>query len=120
MAKLTVNQISELGVELSGALTAAAAGGDSFVNEKPNVFLAVLNTNASTRQVIINPNQTSTSAPGFGIVDKDPIIVDIAQNETKLIGPFAQVFNDINGEVNVTYDDETDVEVGAFELDPLR
>jgi len=120
MSKLTVVSISELGVLLVANQVAAAAGGDTFKNEKPNVFLAVTNANAATRTITVTPNKSSTTTAGFGEVAKDPIVVTVAQNETKFIGPFAEVFNDINGEVEVTYDDETDVTVAPFKLEALR
>lgn len=120
MAKLTVNAISELGLLLVANQVAASAAGDQFKNEKPNVFIAVTNANAVSRTVTVTPNKTSTVSAGFGVVEKDPISVVVAQNETKFIGPFAEVFNDINGEVNVDYDDNVDVTIAAFELEALR
>lgn len=118
MSELTVNKIVEGG--LLESLSAADAGGDSFKNEAFNVFLKVDNADASGKTVTITPNQSSTTAPGFGVVDKDPVVVVVAAGTSQLIGPFAEVFNDINGDVNVSYDAVTSVTVGAFKVEALR
>lgn len=118
MSELTVNKIVEGG--LTQSLVAAGASGDTFKNGTFDIFLAVNNVNASAREVTITPVKSTTTAPGFGQVDKDPVVVSVAQNETKLIGPFAEVFNDVNGMVNISYDVETDVTVGAFRVEALR
>lgn len=111
MATLTVNDIDRAGVELEGALAAAAAAGDEFANDGKRTFVVVKNINASTRTVTF---VTQKTVDGEAIDDKS---VAVAQNEEYIVGPFpADIYNDGNGRVQMTYDSETGVSVGAFKL----
>lgn len=118
MATLIVNKIVEDGV--AETLVAANGGGDDFVNADFNNFIVVANADTGAHVVTLTPLRTSTTAPGFGTVDRDPIVVSVAASETKFIGPIPEAFNDINGSVAITYDDVTSVTVGAFKLEASR
>ncbi len=118
MAELIINEIVEAGIV--DTLVAADVAGDEFVNEDGDVFIVVANADSGAHIVTINPTQSTTFSPGFGTVDRDPIVVSVAAAETKFIGPFPQIFNDINGKVQVAYDGITDVTVGAFKLASAR
>lgn len=109
MATLTVNTITRDGVLY--AVVAAAAAGDQFANDG-RTFLAVYNAHGSaSRTVSIDIQQD--------VDDQDPPDreVAVAAGETRLIGPFPTgIYNDANGRVQITYDNEADVYVGAFKL----
>ena len=109
MATLTVNTITRDGVLY--AVVAAAAAGDQFANDG-RTFLAVYNAHGSaSRTVSIDIQQD--------VDDQDPPDreVTVAAGETRLIGPFPTgIYNDANGRVQITYDSEADLYVGAFKL----
>lgn len=111
MATLTVTDIDRDGVELEGLLAAAAAGGDGFANDGKRTFAAVKNVNASDRTITF---VTQKTVDGESIADKTVVV---SQDEIMLVGPFpADVYNDGNGRVQMTYSSETDVSVAAFKL----
>ena len=57
---------------------------------------------------------TQQTVDGEAVGDK---VVNVPTGNTMLIGPFPKdVYNDTDGKVQVTYDDETSVSVGAVRL----
>lgn len=111
MATLTINDVDRDGFDLEAALETAAAGGDQFLNDGKRTFVVVKNVNASTRTVTFEVQKT---VDGEAVADKT---VDVAQNEEQVVGPFpADVYNDSDGYVQVTYDSETDVSIAACKL----
>lgn len=108
MAELTVQIIARTGLEPTFA--AAAAGGDTFVNDG-RTFLWVKNADVDAMNVTIN--SLDNCDQGF---DHDPA-VEVTNAEERLIGPFPTGrFNDSSGQVSVTYDDETSVTVAVVKL----
>lgn len=103
MAQLTV-QVSSLS-GTAPAFVAAAAGGDSFVNNGGTV-LHVKNAGAGAITATID----SASPCSYGF-DHD-ISVSIPAGAERIIGPFNQTR--FSTTVNVTYSGVTSVTVGAF------
>ena len=95
------------------AFTAAAAGGDEFVNSGKH-FIAVINAHASDpRTVTVNSQQECNQ--GF---DHDIAVVITAAQDEKVFGPFPKDrFNDSDGKVQITYSDSgADLTIAIFEL----
>lgn len=106
MALLNVQKASLTG--LAPTFTAAAAGGDAFVNDG-RTLLYVKNGGASEITVTVNSQQPCNY--GF---DHD-LQVAIPASGERIIGPFRQDrFNDANGQVVVTYTAVTSVTVAAI------
>ena len=113
MAVLTVQQIARTG--LAPALAAAAAGGDAFANTG-KVFLRVANGNVGAARTVTVASQIPAGGIPEGAV-KTNLSVNVPADSERWIGPFAPgSWNDANGRVVVTYDDEADLTVGAFAL----
>lgn len=87
MATLTVQRIVESG--LNATYSAAAALGDTFVNDSSErIFLHVKNGDASSKTITIAPEVSSKSVAGFGTMTKATISVAIAAGQDRFIGPF--------------------------------
>lgn len=108
MAALTV-----LTPTVNGALlgaVAAAAGGDTFVNNGDTLFYI---KNASASQITVTFVTAGTTKQGIAIAD---VAVTVAAGAEKIIGPFDPTdFNGASG-VSVTYSDVTTVTVRAISL----
>ena len=108
MADLTVQVISLLGIVPS--LTAAAAGGDAFLNSGRE-YLHVKNGGGASIDVTVD----SVAVCNQG-VDHNAVVAVAAAAE-KLIGPFPKArFNDAAEKVQVTYSGVTTVTVAAVRL----
>ena len=113
MAVLAVQQITRAG--LDAALAAAAAGGDAFANTG-RAFLRVSNAHLSAARTVTIASQLPAGAIPQGAAKSD-VIVAVPASEERFIGPFdPAAFNDANGRVVVTYDDEADLTVAAVAL----
>ena len=113
MAVLAIQQIARTG--LNPALAAAAAGGDAFPNVG-RVFLRVVNANVGAARTVTITSQLPAGAIPEGAVKTDAEVSVPASSE-RWIGPFDPgSWNDANGRVVVTYDDEADLTVGAYAL----
>lgn len=107
MAELTVQDISRSGLE--AAYVAAGAGGDEFDNDG-KTFLHVKN---GLVDVTCTFDITKT-VDGQAVTD---ITVTCTASEERMIGPFPpSIYNDSDGHVNVSYDDESNVTVAAIRL----
>ena len=109
MAVLTVNSVSNLGLSIATDGEAAANGGDTFANNG-STYLAVDNSDAS-------PHTLTFATPDD--VDGDLSVGDrqvvVAVGDQVIIGPFAaSVYNDGNGDIGVTYDDETGLTILVY------
>lgn len=93
-------------------LTAAAGGGDKFTNDGQTYFV-IKNGDASPHTVsfaiqLAVDGVTPTFTP-----------VNLLAGETRLLGPFPSgIYNDANGQVNVTYSAVTSVTVAAVKAPP--
>jgi len=96
---------------LKPVMTAADSLGDTFLNAGKRFFLIISATGAAV-DIVIKTER---------LIDGDLTLADqeftIGAGERRFAGPFVQsVYNDEYANVRVTYSDETDVEIGAFEL----
>lgn len=104
MAQLTVADAGVNGAVIT--YVAAAGGGDKFANPDGATSLRVKNGSGVSINVTVNSQQQCSH--GF---DHD-VIVAVAAGAEKVIGPFAKGrFNDVDGNVNVTYSAVTTVTV---------
>jgi hypothetical protein len=110
MAILTVNQVTRDGVLY--AVVAAAAGGDSFVNDG-RTLAAIYNSHGSASRTVSFDIQKTVDGQ-----DPPSITVTLTAGQTKLVGPFPTgIYNDANGRVQVTYSDSAvNTYIGAFKL----
>jgi hypothetical protein len=107
MAELTVQDITRSGLE--AAYVAAAAGGDEFDNDG-RTFLHVKNGLVDCTITI----DVAKTVDGQAVVDPT---VTCTASEERMIGPFPpSIYNDGDGHVNVSYDDESNVTVAAIRL----
>jgi len=121
MAAITIQKISGGTVALSAgkavwtglipaAAVAAAAGGDSIVNDG-RTYYEVINGGAGSIDVTIG--QAKKSSYGE---DHDPVVT-LAAGVTRVFGPFSKDrFDDGGGLVQFTYSGVTTVTVRAFSL----
>lgn len=109
MAEITIQKFSTVGVGPS--YTAAAAGGDNFVNNGSTYYIV---KNSSASPVTVTFNSVEPCSYGF---DHDQIET-VAAGATKQIGPFnPKRFNDnTTGKVSVTYSAVATVTVAALDL----
>jgi hypothetical protein len=108
MANIVPQDFSTVGI--APTFTAAAAGGDTFVNDG-NTYFLVKNSSASSINVTADSQQQCSH--GF---DHD-MITAVAAGATKQIGPFATSrFNNEAGNVIVTYSAAASVTVAALKL----
>jgi hypothetical protein len=108
MAELTVQQIDRDGLEPS--LASAASGGDTFDNDG-RTFLWVKDTGTTAPTVTIAIQKT---VDGQSVTGRT---VAVESGEERLIGPFPPTeYNNSDDEVEISYDDETDVTVAAVRL----
>lgn len=110
MADLSTTTISVASgtVDLAGALTAAASGGDT-AEVGPGKFLAVSNGDASSKTVTVT---TPGTVSGLGISDGSYVV---AAGDIGIV-PLANVFRGTTGRASITYSAVTSVTVGVFEL----
>lgn len=105
MALITVQKASLSGV--TAALVAASAGGDKFVNDG-DTLLHVKNGSGAGITVTV----AAVSRCSHGSFHDS--VSTVAAGATTVIGPFPQNrFNDVSGQVSVTYSAVTTVTVAA-------
>lgn len=111
MAALTIQTITRTSV--LPAYAAAASGGDTFANDG-STFIHAKNANVSVTRTLTFAS-TQTNVPAGTTVTNVTVI--IATSSEEMIGPFPKAaFDNSSGAVAITYDDETDVTLGAFKL----
>lgn len=110
---LAVNTISRTGIDSAATLAAANAEGH-YVQNGGDMFLEVLNTNASPCTVTV---QTPRTVDGLAVAE---LTVAVAQNKRMLIGPFpVATFNQVAanpGCIYVDFSAVTNVTVAAWRL----
>jgi hypothetical protein len=111
MATLSVETIVDSG--LAATYNAAAAGGDTFVNDgSERQFIHVKNANgAATRTVTVAPSTATTTKPGFGTVTRGNISVIVPISGERFIGPFPEL---AFGDPDIQYSSEADVTVAVL------
>lgn len=110
MAALTIQNLAKTGVVITYG--AAAGGGDEFANNG-KTFLHVKNGGGSSINVTI-ASQVTDPEPGTAASN---IVIAVANGAEKMIGPFNQNgYNDVDGNVQVTYSAVTSVTVAAISV----
>ncbi len=108
MAVLTVQSVTRAG--LVPTYAAAAGGGDSFANDGRTVY-HVKNAHIAPWTVTV---ATQMTVDGKAVAD-DAVVV--TNGTDALIGPFPpSIYNDVNGQVQVTYSGVTALTVAAIRL----
>lgn len=112
MATLTVQDIDLDGLN-SHTWQAASAGGDEFDNSSGKVLLHIQHVGGATAPIVVTVDSQRQCDQGF---DHD-VTINIDFGEDVLAGPFNKLrFNDTGENVQITYDDVTDLEVAALKL----
>jgi hypothetical protein len=96
------------------AMTAAVAGGHSFVNDGDTILL-MLNTNAATRTVTI---QTSQTIDGLAVADQVIVLAIGSVTATRVMtSRFPRsIYNQTDGTVLIDYSAITNVSVAAIKI----
>lgn len=109
MADITVQQITEDGLE-AAAGTAATAAGDTFIN---NGRTFIIITDTGTTAPVVTINSLTDCSQGFD----HNLSITVQSGEARYIGPFPRDrFNNSAQKVTVTYDDDTAVTIAVFSL----
>jgi hypothetical protein len=114
VATLVVNTIDRIGTiaDLISLLSAAAGGGDVFPNDG-QTFLVIDNGDVAGKTVTIAFN-TNINVDGQAPSAKT---ITVAAGKIAIEGPWpSQWYNDVNGNVDLTYSAVTNLKVGVFNL----
>ncbi len=117
MATLTLQNVARTGVDPAAGEVAAASGGDEFTNDG-GTMLRVNNGGGGAVAVTITA-QTTEVKPNdqLGKLTVGNVVVSVGAGLVREIGPFPPgIFNDANGRVQVTYDQDVSVTVAARRL----
>lgn len=99
MAALSVTTASTDGVTFSA--TAAAGGGDTFVNNGKTLFYAANGSGGDITVTFTAQNEVTINGTSLSVSDL-AVVVEAGTDE--MIGPFpTQIFNNSSGAVAVTY-----------------
>lgn len=109
MARLTVHDIDHNGVVPS--LAAADEDGDTF---HLDAFTFLVVANDSGAPVTVTKESFATAQPGLAVDDEDVTVADGAQKWISFAMPAFRNPGDFTAAVS--YDDATDVTVGAFRI----
>ena len=110
MATLTVLDLSSNRTDQEITLVAADAAGDKFVNTGVE-YVMVSNTGLSSCVLTVS---TDVVTDGIILADKT---ITLAAGEKYVLGPWpTATYNDSDNYVNLSYADETDIEVQALKF----
>lgn len=121
MADLTIYEIDPDGT----AVTFASAGGsgDKIDNSGPNrgrVYAHVRNDSGSSITVTVTAQRSEVKNGQYGDLAISDKTITVGASAEKVIGPFAPyIFNDSNGDVNLSYSATTSVTVAAVKYKAL-
>lgn len=111
MAAIPVQDLVRDGVEPT--FNAASGPGDEFQNDAKT--LVYVKNGATDVNITFQAQNTLTSKPGFGDITLGNQVVTVPANEERAIGYFeAAIFNDINGRVQMSYDDVANVTIAVL------
>lgn len=114
MAALTVAKAVPAGITVLGSN--ASAGGDTFANTNGRTKLAIKNGSGAGITATINAPTAKRPADGvYPEMDLPAIPVTVAAGATMVIGPIPRGYNDVNGNISVSYSAVASVTVSAFE-----
>lgn len=125
MAQLTVQKITNASaLNASGALTAAAGGGDSFPNTGKE-FYAIKNAGGApitlTAKASAGPNNQPCNYGIAGTPAHDKTFSITNDSNIYVVGPFPTIpFNDGSGLLQLAYSAVTSVTVIPFSLPPTQ
>lgn len=111
MAALNTQKIDEDG--LVATYDAAAAGGDSFVNDG-RIILHAKNGDASPKTVTVAAEVVSTEKPGFGTLTKANAEVSVPATGEAFLGPFPTTAFGVATEI--TYSDVTSLTLAVLRV----
>lgn len=114
MAAITVLTPTLSGVAPSPA--SASGGGDTVANPRGDVLLRVINGGGSSINVTVTP-PASAVRPADGSFPQMTLaanVVAVPAGASRIIGPFPPMFNNANGNLDVTYSSVTSVTVEAM------
>lgn len=120
MALIATTAITEAAalLDLEGAFTAAAGGGDT-VTYTDRSFIAVKNGSGSPITVTVAKQTNPSPLSGFGAVTKANFTMTIAAGDIGISPMFNQCFKNASGLLAVTYSSATDVSLKAFSMEAL-
>lgn len=111
MSLLAIQDLVRGGVD--PLFNVASASGDEFGNDGKT--LVYIKNGATDLNVTFTARNASTSKPGFGNLALTNQVVNVPANEERAIGFFEPaIFNDGNGRVEMTYDNEVNVTVAVL------
>lgn len=111
MTILAVQDLVRSGVE--PVFNAASASGDEFPNDGKT--MVYIKNGATDVNVTFTAQNTSTTKPGFGTITTPDQVVNVPGSSEKAIGFFEPpIFNDGNGRVQMTYDNEVNVTIAVL------
>lgn len=108
MALIAVQDIVLTG--LDPTYSAANAGGDQVPNSDNKIFLHLKNADAASRTVTI----ISYASPTPGRAASNQVVVIPASGERMVGGFVTNPFNNPQNQIDVTYDDATNVTIAAL------
>lgn len=113
MATLTpANAVRPLGVDLAGA--ACAGGGDQFANTGQEI--AVIKNGSGSPITVTFVTQATVDGQAVG-----DLAVVLAAGETRSIGPFPTgIYNDVNGNLQMTYSGVTSLTAKILKVAPAN
>ena len=110
MATLAVQTIVRPDPGIEQVLSAAAGGGDDFVNTGKE-FIIIANDNASPMTLTI---PTTSTVDGHAV---DDYTATIPANKTHIIGPWpVGIYNDGQSKVAMTYSSVVSLTIGIFKM----
>lgn len=113
MAVLNKQEIVESG--LAATYSAAASGGDTFVNNGAE-FLHVKNGGAGSITVTVTAQATGASNKVYGALTKSNVSVAVGAGADKFIGPFPPAAFNTGDSASVTYSAATSVTIAVITL----
>jgi hypothetical protein len=115
MATLTRQNLIEAGISITES--AADVAGDKATNGDGKTVFLVNNASAGSINVTISEQMADRNDPNYGTLTKSNVVKAVAAGAIAIIGPFAAAaFNDVNGDVNISYSAVTTVTVAALKL----
>ncbi len=118
MADISPQNLDNDGLD-SITFAAASAGGDAYVNDNPDRYIAVFRDTGGTGGQVVTPTiqNTDFDLPPYGDVQAKTKAKTVAANGFVVFHDLSDlVFNDGSGKVNFTYSSETNLEVALIKL----
>lgn len=103
MSELTVQELSSSGV--NPTMSAAASGGDSFVNDDRTILYAVNSDGSNDHTITVTAQRTSFELrnQGFGSVSFSDLTITVPMGDDIWVAIPPAPYNDGNGKAQLTY-----------------